>query len=60
ETVRDLAQRLQDRGVQLTFSSLKHQVREVFDEGGLVTLIGEENFFWDKGTALKRLQAAYG
>ncbi|MEF8793585.1 SulP family inorganic anion transporter [Thiohalorhabdus sp.] len=59
ETVRELAQRLQDRGVQLTFSSLKHQVREVFDEGGLVELIGEENFFGDKETALKRLEAAY-
>ena len=59
ETVRELAQRLQGRGVQLTFSSLKQQVREVFESGGLVDLIGEENFFLDKETALRQLEAAY-
>ncbi|MFP4560180.1 MAG: SulP family inorganic anion transporter [Thiohalorhabdus sp.] len=55
ETVRELARRLQDRGVRLTFSSLKHQVRQVFERGGLVELIGPENFFPDKESALRSL-----
>lgn len=60
ETVRELAQRLQARGVTLMFSSLKHQVRQVFERGGLIEQIGEENFFADKEKALDRLEATYG
>jgi anti-anti-sigma factor len=60
ETVRELAKRLQDQGVTLMFSSLKHQVRQVFERGGLVEQIGEENFYADKEKALDRLQATYG
>jgi MFS superfamily sulfate permease-like transporter len=60
ETVRELVKRMKDRGVILMFSSLKHQVRQVFERGGLVEQIGEENFFADKDTALERLTATYG
>jgi MFS superfamily sulfate permease-like transporter len=60
EAVRELAKRLEAKGVTLMFASLKHQVRQVFEGGGLVELIGEENFFADKERALKRLNEAYG
>jgi len=60
EAVRELAKRLEAKGVKLMFASLKHQVRQVFEGGGLVELIGEDNFFADKERALKRLNEAYG
>jgi MFS superfamily sulfate permease-like transporter len=60
EAVRELAKRLEAKGVTLMFASLKHQVRQVFEGGGLVELIGEDNFFADKERALKRLKEAYG
>jgi anti-anti-sigma factor len=59
ETVRELAGRLEAKGVKLMFTSLKHQVRQVFEQGGLTELIGEDNFFVDKETALKRLSDTY-
>ncbi|KPV39235.1 sulfate transporter [Thiohalorhabdus denitrificans] len=59
ETIRELAKRLQDRGVQLTFSSLKQQVRQVFERSGLTELIGPDNFFTDKESALKNLRTTY-
>jgi MFS superfamily sulfate permease-like transporter len=55
EKVRDLAVRLHELGITLTFSSLKHQVLTVFKKGGLLDLIGEQNFFASKETALQTL-----
>lgn len=60
ETVRELTQRLRDVGVTLMFSSLKHQVMTVFERSGLADLVGRENFFSDKETALQALTQRYG
>jgi MFS superfamily sulfate permease-like transporter len=60
EKVRELAKRLRDVGVTLMFSSLKHQVWQLFRESGLVDELGKEAFFADKATALKTLCERYG
>jgi MFS superfamily sulfate permease-like transporter len=60
EKVREVAKRLRDVGVTLMFSSLKHQVWQLFREGGLVDELGKEAFFADKATALRVLSERYG
>lgn len=55
EKVRELAERLHKQGVTLAFSSLKSQVRRVFEEGELVEVIGADNLYADKETALRVL-----
>jgi MFS superfamily sulfate permease-like transporter len=60
EKVREIAKRLRDVGVTLMFSSLKHQVWQLFRESGLVDELGKEVFFADKATALKTLCERYG
>ncbi|MFW6350321.1 MAG: SulP family inorganic anion transporter [Thiohalospira sp.] len=56
EKVREVAQRLKSQGVSLAFSSLKSQVRRVFEEGNLVDAIGPDNIYNDKEQALRVLQ----
>ncbi|MGM0411836.1 MAG: SulP family inorganic anion transporter [Pseudomonadota bacterium] len=56
EKVRELVDRLRKQGVTLAFSSLKSQVRRVFEDGDLVERIGAENIYGDKETALRVLQ----
>ncbi|SFD42140.1 STAS domain-containing protein [Thiohalospira halophila DSM 15071] len=56
EKVRELVDRLQKQGVTLAFSSLKSQVRRVFENGDLVERIGVDNIYADKETALRALQ----
>lgn len=56
EKVRELVDRLRKQGVTLAFSSLKSQVRRVFEEGDLVEVIGADNIYADKETALRALQ----
>ncbi|MGD8498209.1 MAG: SulP family inorganic anion transporter, partial [Chromatiales bacterium] len=60
EKIRELTQRLKELGITLMFSGLKHQVMTIFERGGLIELIGRENFFSDKETALQTLIERYG
>lgn len=60
EKIRELNQRLDELGVKLMFSGLKHQVMKLLDVSGLVEEIGSERFYSDKHTALKALCAEYG
>jgi MFS superfamily sulfate permease-like transporter len=60
EKVREVAERLQQRGVKLMFSGLKHQVRRLLERAGVVELLGRESFFPDKETALRSLCMTYG
>jgi hypothetical protein len=46
--------------VSLAFSSLKKQVREVFEVGGLIALLGKENIFDTKEQAMQTLLARAG
>jgi MFS superfamily sulfate permease-like transporter len=59
EKIREVAHRLRDVGVQLAFSSLKHQVMKVFDKSGLIQELGQDAFFTDKETALHQLIERY-
>jgi MFS superfamily sulfate permease-like transporter len=60
EKVRDLALRLREAGVELTFSGLKQQVLRVFERGGLLDLLGHGSFFADKERAVSALAERYG
>jgi len=60
EKIRELNQRLDELGVKLMFSGLKHQVMKLLDVSGLIEEIGRENFFSNKKTALETLTAQYG
>jgi SulP family sulfate permease len=55
EKIREVARRLHDVGVSLTFSGLKHQVMRVFERSGLMDELGRDAFFKDKETALCKL-----
>jgi MFS superfamily sulfate permease-like transporter len=59
EKIREVQERLQNVGVRLVFSGLKHQVRSVLEASGLVEQFGSEAFYPDKETALRRLLEAY-
>ena len=59
EKIREVAHRLRDVGVQLAFSSLKHQVMKVFNKSGLIQELGQDAFFTDKETALHQLIERY-
>ncbi len=60
EKIREVAERLRKVGVKLMFSGLKHQVRRLFEQGGLIEQLGRDAFFPDKETALRTLQKTYG
>ena len=60
EKIREVAQNLRATGVTLAFSVLKKQVREVFEAGGLIALLGRENLFDTKEQALHVLLARAG
>ena len=60
EKIRELNQRLDELGVKLMFSGLKHQVLKLLDVSGLIEEIGSERFYSDKHTALKALTTEYG
>lgn len=57
EKIRELAQTLKEAGVSLAFSGLKKQIRDTFDSGGLLALLGKENLFDTKEHALRVLLA---
>lgn len=52
DKVRELAQRLQQQGVVLMFSSLKAPVTEAFVRAGLIELLGPDNIFPSKAQAV--------
>jgi sulfate permease, SulP family len=60
EQLRSLATQLKAKGIELHFSSLKQQVRVIFDRGGLANVIPEDHLFKTKEMALKALEARYG
>lgn len=60
EKIRELNLRLEELGVKLMFSGLKHQVMKLLYVSGLIEEIGRDCFFSDKQTALKVLTAQYG
>lgn len=60
EKVREVAERLQQRGVKLMFSGLKHQVRRLLERAGVVDILGRDAIFPDKETALRTLCMTYG
>ena len=60
EKIRELNIRLEELGVKLMFSGLKHQVMKLLDVSGLVKEIGKDRFFSDKKTALQVLTEQYG
>lgn len=57
ETLRELATRLREAGVELMFSGLKHQVMAALERSGLVGELGREKFFASKQAALQALSA---
>ncbi len=59
EQVRSLALQLKARGVDLYFSSMKQQVRAIFERGGLAEVIPEDHLFKTKESALRTLLARY-
>ena len=60
EMIRELNLRLEELGVKLMFSGLKHQVMKLLEVSGLIEEIGKDCFFSDKKTALKALTEQYG
>ncbi len=59
EKVREVNARLNKLGVSLMFSGLKHQVLNLFKQSGLYEELGEDRFFCDKQTALRKLFSDY-
>ena len=59
EKVRELNDRLNELGVKLMFSGLKHQVMKIFILSNLVNELGEDRFFSSKETALETLMKEY-
>ena len=60
EKVREIAERLCEEGVELIFSGLKHQVKSVLEQCGIVDSLGENAFYKDKETALDALLERFG
>lgn len=59
EKIREIAGRLKQVGVSLVFSSLKNQVKRVFEKCGLVEELGEDAFHPNKEMALDHLLKQY-
>lgn len=60
EKVREIAERLCEDGVELMFSGLKHQVKSVLEQCGIVDSLGENAFYKNKETALNALLERFG
>ena len=59
DKVRELAARLRQQGITLMFSSLKKPVAQAFGRTGLLDLLGEENVFPNKETAIESARRRY-
>lgn len=55
EKILEVHKRLGKEGVRLAFSGLKHQVRSLMEQGGVVDKLGPAAFYPDKETALRSL-----
>jgi len=55
EMLRNLLERLKSNGIQLTFSSVKHQVSKVMSNTGLIDQIGHKNIFATDKDAVEEL-----
>jgi MFS superfamily sulfate permease-like transporter len=60
EKIREIAGRLKSVGITLVFSSLKAQVKRVFEQCGLVSELGTDAFYTNKEIALSSLLRRYG
>lgn len=52
DAIQHLHQRLQKQGGILMFAGIHDNARSMMERGGLVKLIGEENFFWSSDQAI--------
>jgi MFS superfamily sulfate permease-like transporter len=59
EKIREVSARLRKVGVKLVFSGLKHQVRSILEQSGVVAELGQDAFYSDKETALRDLRQTY-
>ena len=59
EKIRAMGKELSDAGVTLALAGLKNPVREALEKAGLDTVIGADNIFASKNTALRELEARY-
>lgn len=60
EKVREIAERLCEEGVELIFSGLKHQVKSILEQCGIVESLGENAFYKNKEAALDALLERFG
>jgi len=59
EKIREVAKHLREAGVNLVFSSLKHQVMSVLKDSGLVKELGKYAFYANKESAFNALKTAH-
>jgi len=59
EKIREVAKRLREVGVNLVFSSLKHQVMRVLEVSGVVKELGKYAFYTNKESAFNALKTAH-
>jgi SulP family sulfate permease len=52
EAIHRLYERLHKQGGMLMFAGVHDNARNMMERGGLVELIGEENFFWSSDQAI--------
>ncbi len=57
--IREMVASLKDIGITLAFSSLKKQVRNSFERGDLISVIGADNIFRTRVEAIKALTERY-
>ena len=59
EKIREIAEYMKEANVKLAFSSLKQPVRKKFDRAELPSLLGEENLFKNRETAIQTLATRF-
>jgi anti-anti-sigma regulatory factor len=52
ESIQRLYERLHKQGGTLMFAGIHDNARNMMERGGLVKIIGEENFFWSSDQAI--------
>ena len=52
DAIQHLHQRLQKQGGMLMFAGVHENARTMMERGGLIKLLGEENFFWSSDQAI--------
>ncbi len=59
EKIRAMGNELSDAGVTLAVAGLKQPVREALEKAGMDQVIGQDNIFASKNTALRELEARF-